>query len=88
MLEVCDHVLVGYHSALFFQERGLSKVTAIAERDGYIVNENGLDIPKLKEYFDTNGSILGFPAAESFVSGLLMAHFLIRHLERRWKSRP
>jgi len=56
---------VGYHTALYFQQRGKSKVLAIGERDGYVYNENGIDIPKLKEYFDANGSILGFPAAET-----------------------
>lgn len=56
---------VGYHAALFFQERGGSKVIAIAERDGYIYNEDGIDIPKLKEYYDANQSVIGFPAAES-----------------------
>ncbi|EGD75372.1 glutamate dehydrogenase [Salpingoeca rosetta] len=59
---------VGYHTALFFQQRGGAHVIAIAERDGYIYNENGIDIPKLKQYFDANGSIMGFPAAESIVS--------------------
>jgi glutamate dehydrogenase (NAD(P)+) len=56
---------VGYHSALYFQEKGGSKVIGIAERDGYIHNEAGIDIPKLKEFFDTTGSILGFPGATS-----------------------
>ena len=41
------------------------KVIAVGERDGYVYNEKGLDIPALKEHFDKHGSILGFPGGES-----------------------
>jgi glutamate dehydrogenase (NAD(P)+) len=58
---------VGYHSALYFAEKGGCKVIAIAERDGYIYNEAGLDIPKLRDYFLTTGSILHFPGGKSEV---------------------
>lgn len=62
------HCAVGYHTALYFQQKGGSKVVAVAERDGYIYSANGLDIPALKEHFDKTGSILGFHSAETFVS--------------------
>eukprot|EP00045_Choanoeca_perplexa_P014118 m.164245 g.164245 ORF g.164245 m.164245 type:complete len:507 (+) comp16572_c1_seq1:191-1711(+) len=56
---------VGYHTALYFSQRGGSKVISIAERDGHIVNPDGLDIPALKAHFDKTGSIMNFPGAES-----------------------
>lgn len=59
---------VGYHTALYFQQKGGAKIIAIAERDGYIYSANGLDIPALKDHFDKTGSILGFHSAETFVS--------------------
>eukprot|EP01147_Barroeca_monosierra_P000636 gene637-3946_t len=59
---------VGYHAAKFFAERGKAKIIGVAERDGYIFNEDGLDVNNLKQYFDDNKSIIGYPAAE-FVKG-------------------
>ena len=50
---------VGYHAALFFSND--CKVTGVGEYDGYVTNENGLDIIALKKYFDENKTICGFP---------------------------
>ena len=50
---------VGYHAALFFSED--SKVTGVGEYDGYVTNDQGLDIEALKEYHLANGTIRGFP---------------------------
>ncbi len=49
---------VGYHSAKYFSAE--TSVICIAEYDGYIYNENGLDFSGLKKYYDNNGTICGF----------------------------
>jgi hypothetical protein len=40
---------------------------AIAERDGYILKEDGIDIAALKKHFDEEGTVLGFDGAETHV---------------------
>lgn len=56
---------VGYHSAKFFQEAG-SKVVALAEFEGAIYNNDGLDIDAVFEHRKKTGSILNFPGATNF----------------------
>ncbi len=53
---------VGYHSARFCQEGG-ALVVAVAERDGTIYRENGLDVEAAQKHLHEKGSILGFPGA-------------------------
>lgn len=49
---------VGYHAALYFSND--CNVIGISEKDGYIYNKNGININKLKEYFDDNKTISGY----------------------------
>ncbi len=53
---------VGYHCAKFFREHG-SKVVAIAEFEGAIYNENGLNEEDVFQHRKATGSILHFPGA-------------------------
>ncbi len=53
---------VGYHAAKFFREGG-SKVICIAEHDGAIYNENGLNEEEVYRYKIENGTILNFPGS-------------------------
>ena len=55
---------VGYHTAKFFREHG-AKVIAIAEFEGAIVNENGLNEEEVFQHRKTNKSILNFPGAKN-----------------------
>lgn len=58
---------VGYHLAKFLSEDDGCKVIAVAERDGAVVNEAGLDIEALHQWMLANkGAVKGFPGA-SFV---------------------
>jgi glutamate dehydrogenase (NAD(P)+) len=41
------------------------KITGIVEVTGGLYNSNGIDLDKLWEYKERNGSVLGFPGAES-----------------------
>jgi glutamate dehydrogenase (NAD(P)+) len=51
---------VGAHAAHFLADGG-ARVIAVAERDGTIVNESGIDIARLRKHFEEAGSIVGFP---------------------------
>ncbi|WP_276480909.1 Glu/Leu/Phe/Val family dehydrogenase [Paraflavitalea pollutisoli] len=56
---------VGYHSAKFFQEAG-AKVVGLAEFEGSIWSDEGLDIDAVFEHRKKTGSILHFPGANNF----------------------
>ena len=56
---------VGYHSAKFFQEAG-AKIVGLAEYEGAIWKEDGLDIESVFNHRKETGSILNFPGANNF----------------------
>jgi glutamate dehydrogenase (NAD(P)+) len=56
---------VGYHSAKFFKEGG-AIVVGLAEFEGSIYNENGLDVEAVFQNRIGTGSILNFPGATNF----------------------
>ncbi len=47
---------VGYHAALFLSKEDGAKITHVLERDGAIINEQGIDIQKLRDHIIKNGS--------------------------------
>jgi glutamate dehydrogenase (NAD(P)+) len=53
---------VGYHTAKFFREHG-AKVIAIAEYEGAIFNEDGLNEEEVFQYRKNNKSLLDFPGS-------------------------
>jgi glutamate dehydrogenase (NAD(P)+) len=53
---------VGYHAAKFLREGG-AIITAIAEYEGAIQFDDGLDVDAVREHRSATGSILGFPGA-------------------------
>lgn len=54
---------VGFHAANIITEYG-AKVIAVAELEGAIYCEDGLDVKKLLKYRKANGSIIGFPGSK------------------------
>ena len=56
---------VGYHAAKFFQEAG-ALVVGLAEYEGSIYNETGLDVDAVVQHRKASGSILNFPGAKNF----------------------
>ena len=58
---------VGYHSAKYFRENG-AKVIAIAEFEGAIFNENGLNEEDVIKHRKATGSILNFPNATNILN--------------------
>ena len=53
---------VGYHAAKYFYDAG-AKITGVAEYEGSIHKEDGIDIYALMEHRKQTGSILNFPGA-------------------------
>jgi glutamate dehydrogenase (NAD(P)+) len=56
---------VGYHAAKFFFDNG-AIIVGIAEFEGGIYDEKGLDVYKVVDFRKTTGSILGYPGATEF----------------------
>lgn len=51
---------VGFHAAYYLQEAG-ARITGIAEMNGALVKEDGLDVQKVGAWRQEHGSIEGFP---------------------------
>ena len=54
---------VGYHAAKFLSEEDGALITTIVERDGAIVNEEGLPVETVRQYMNEHGGVKGFPGA-------------------------
>ena len=52
---------VGYHTAKFLSELEGSIIVGVAERDGAIISEKGLDIEALYQHLGEHRSVEGFP---------------------------
>jgi len=55
---------VGYYTAKFCEDAG-AKIICIAEKEGAIYNEQGIDIATLDQYRKQNGSILDYSEAKN-----------------------
>jgi glutamate dehydrogenase (NAD(P)+) len=55
---------VGYHAAKFFQENG-AIIVGLAEYEGSIYNDSGLDVEGVFQHRKSTGSILDFPGAQN-----------------------
>ena len=64
---------VGYHAALFLSREDGAKITHVLEKGGAIINEQGINIPELREHILQRGSIEGFPGFSNKGSELLEA---------------
>jgi glutamate dehydrogenase (NAD(P)+) len=58
---------VGYHAARFIQEGG-GTIIALAEREGAVFNDKGLDVDAVTNHRKQTGSILGFPGAKDIAT--------------------
>jgi len=56
---------VGFHSARYFCRKG-AKCIGIAEYNGDLYNENGIDVKALEDYKLKTGSVVGFPGARAW----------------------
>jgi glutamate dehydrogenase (NAD(P)+) len=60
---------VGYHTAKYFHEAG-AKIIALAEYEGAIWNDAGLDFEAVFQHRKATGSILNFPGATNFAKNV------------------
>jgi glutamate dehydrogenase (NAD(P)+) len=61
---------VGSNTALISQQEGDVKVIGVAEREGSIYNEKGIDVEKLLAFRKETGSIMGFPGSTALPNSL------------------
>jgi glutamate dehydrogenase (NAD(P)+) len=64
---------VGYYAAKLLDEEDESKIIAIIERDGVLINEDGLCVEDVRQHINEHKTIKGFPEAkfsEDGASGL------------------
>ncbi len=60
---------VGYHAAKFLASEDGAIVTGIIERDGALVNPDGLDVDAVHAWIAKNGGVTGFPDAKHVSEG-------------------
>jgi len=60
---------VGYHASKFFSEEDGVKITAVIERDGAVINDDGLNIEKLYQHKLDTGGVKGFAGAQHMEDG-------------------
>lgn len=58
---------VGYHAAKFFREGG-AKIICLAEHDGAVYNENGLNEEDVFQHKKKTGSVRDFPGAKTIAT--------------------
>ncbi|WP_275286180.1 Glu/Leu/Phe/Val family dehydrogenase [Halomonas elongata] len=61
---------VGYHAAHFLQTEDDSLITAIIERDGAVVNPDGLDVDAVREHVAAHGGVKGYAGGEYREDGM------------------
>jgi glutamate dehydrogenase (NAD(P)+) len=60
---------VGYHAAKFLEEEEGAKIVGIIERDGAIVNDNGLPVELVHQHVAEHGGVKGYGNAEYVADG-------------------
>ena len=60
---------VGYHAAKFLQEEDGALIIGILERDGAIINEEGLDVEEVSKFKLEHGKVEGFPDSQFVKNG-------------------
>jgi glutamate dehydrogenase (NAD(P)+) len=60
---------VGYHTAKYLSEEDATKVIAVIERDGAIVNPDGINIHNLRQHFANSGGVKGFEGGDYIENG-------------------
>ena len=60
---------VGYHAAKFLSEEDGAKIVGIIERDGALVNEDGLDVESISQWIRNHGGVKGYADATYVENG-------------------
>lgn len=61
---------VGYHAAKFLSEDDGVKITAVIERDGALVNDEGISIQDLYNHIEEHNGIKNYPCAQFIENGI------------------
>ena len=60
---------VGYHAAKFLSQEDGSKVIGIIERDGALLDEDGLDVDAVRHWISLHGGVSGYPNGKRIENG-------------------
>lgn len=60
---------VGYHAGKLLDEEDEAKIIAIVEKDGALIDDNGLSVERVRQYINANKTIKGYPDAEFTEAG-------------------
>jgi glutamate dehydrogenase (NAD(P)+) len=60
---------VGYYASKFLEQEDNCNIIGIIERDGALVNQNGIDVEKVKEHINGTSTIKGYGNAEFVKNG-------------------
>jgi glutamate dehydrogenase (NAD(P)+) len=60
---------VGYHAAKFLSEEDGAVVIGVVERDGGVMDPNGLDVEVLRQWMNKTGGVRDFPGAKFVEDG-------------------
>ena len=60
---------VGYHAGKLLDEEDKAKIIALVEKDGALIDENGLAIENIRQYLNAHKTIKGYPDAEFIEEG-------------------
>ena len=60
---------VGYHAGRLLDVENQAKIIAIIERDGALINGNGISVERVRQFMNANKTIRGFPDAEFVEDG-------------------
>jgi glutamate dehydrogenase (NAD(P)+) len=61
---------VGYHAAKFLEREDGARVIGIVERDGAILNRDGLPVEDVRQHLVDTGGVRGFPGADYLEDGV------------------
>jgi glutamate dehydrogenase (NAD(P)+) len=61
---------VGYHAAKLLDEEDQARIVAVIERDGAVLNEDGIAIENLRQYINEHKTIKGFGGAAFVENGM------------------
>lgn len=63
---------VGYHAAKFLSEEDGAKIIGIIERDGALLDEDGLNVEEVRHWIGQHGGVTGYPNGRRIENGAEM----------------
>ena len=60
---------VGYHAGRLLDEEDKARIVAIIERDGALIDANGLSVERVRQYINANKTVRDYPDAEFIENG-------------------